>query len=58
MNTISLKEKKKALENAFYSVEMEGYVISSHQKELCLDVILGKITKEEYIKIILKGCEV
>ena len=52
------REKEFALNNAVASVEMEGYTISDQEKDLCLDVLNGKLTKSEFIKIILERCTV
>ncbi len=42
------------LNNAVASVEMEGYKISDNEKELCMEVLDGKLTKDEFIKIMLE----
>jgi len=42
------------LESAVASVEMEGYVLSEFNKNLCRDVLNGKITKQQCIEQILK----
>lgn len=54
MKQVSLREKKMALNNAVASVEMEGYKISDNEKELCMKVLDGKLTKDEFIKIMLE----
>ena len=54
MKQVSLREKKMALNNAVTSVEMEGYKISDNEKELCMEVLDGKLTKDEFIKIMLE----
>ena len=54
MKQVSLREKKKVLNNAVASVEMEGYKISDNEKELCMEVLDGKLTKDEFIKIMLE----
>ena len=51
MKQVSLREKKMVLNNAVASVEMEGYKISDNEKELCMEVLDGKLTKDEFIKI-------
>lgn len=51
-----MSEKEYALNNAVASVEMEGYRISDDEKNLCLDVLNGKLTKDELIKIMLERC--
>ena len=54
MKQVSLREKKMVLNNAVASVEMEGYKISDNEKELCMEVLGGKLTKDEFIKIMLE----
>ncbi len=54
MKQVSLREKKMVLNNAVASVEMEGYKISDNEKELCMKVLDGKLTKDEFIKIMLE----
>ncbi len=54
MKQVSLREKKMVLNNAVASVEMEGYKISDNEKELCMEVLDGKPTKDEFIKIMLE----
>ena len=54
MKQVSLREKKMVLNNAVASVEMEGYKISDNEKELCMEVLDGKLTKDEFIKIMLE----
>ena len=54
MKQVSLREKKMALNNAVASVEMEGYKISDNEKELCMKVLDGKLTKDEFIKIMFE----
>lgn len=51
-----LNEKEIVLNNAIASVEMEGYKLSDYEKDLCMDVLNGKITKDEMIKIMLERC--
>ena len=58
MLTISNDKKITALDNAIASVEMEGFVFSEGEKELCKKALEGKITKEEFIKILLERCRV
>lgn len=58
MLTISNDEKTAALDNAIASVEMEGFVFSDGEKELCMKALEGKITKDEFIKILLERCRV
>ena len=54
MKQVSLREKKMVLNNAVASLEMEGYKISDNEKELCMEVLDGKLTKDEFIKIMLE----
>lgn len=54
MKQVSLREKKMVLNNAVASVEMEGYKTSDNEKELCMEVLDGKLTKDEFIKIMLE----
>ena len=54
MKQVSLREKKMVLNNAVASVEMEGYKMSDNEKELCMEVLDGKLTKDEFIKIMLE----
>lgn len=56
MHQVSPQEKERALNNAIASVEMEGYRVSKEQKQLCIDVLNGKLTKAEFIKILLERC--
>ena len=58
MRQVSLQEKERALNNAVASVEMEGYRVSEYEKQLCMDVLNGKLTKDEFIKILLERCAV
>lgn len=44
------------LENAIASVEIEGYSAEQNHKDVCLDFVTGKISKEEFIKIMLERC--
>ena len=46
MNQILLQETEKVLNNAIASVEIEGYKLS------------GKLTKDDFIKIMLERCTV
>ena len=48
MKQVSLREKKMVLNNAVASVEMEGYKISDNE------ILDGKLTKDEFIKIMLE----
>ncbi len=56
MSQVSLQEKERALNNAVASVEMEGYRVSDAEKKLCMDVLNGKLTKDDFIKIMLERC--
>lgn len=46
----------KSFNNAIASVEMEGYQISDEEKQICIEMIDGKITKEQFIKKLLERC--
>ena len=48
---------QKALNDAVASVEMEGYRITAEQKAQCFDFLSGKIDKDTFIQLVLKGCE-
>ncbi len=56
MSRATLREKEKALNNAIASVEMEGYSVSEYEKKLCMDVLNGKMTKDDFIKTMLERC--
>ena len=58
MRQISNNAKISALNNAIASVEMEGFRFADGEKELCMKALEGKITKEEFIKILLERCRV
>jgi hypothetical protein len=58
MNSVSLQDKERALNNAVASVEMEGYRVSEYEKKLCMDVLNGTLNKEDFIKIMLERCAV
>lgn len=58
MQQVSLQEKEQILNNAIASVEMEGYSLSDFEKDLCMDMLDGKIDKDEFINIMLKRCMV
>lgn len=47
---------KEELDNAIASVELEGYRVTDEQKSQCLDFLSGKIDKDTFIQMILKGC--
>lgn len=56
MNRATQQEKEKALNNAVASVEMEGYSVSEYEKKLCMEVLNGNISKDDFIKIMLERC--
>lgn len=43
---------EKAIANAAASVEMEGFHIDEQVKDWCRQLMLKKITKEEYINLV------
>jgi len=45
---------EKAIANATASVEMEGFIVTEADKELCARLLKGEISKQEYISIALK----
>ena len=49
---------KEALDNAIASVEIEGYRVTDEQKSQCLDFLSGKIDKDTFIQMVLKGCKI
>ena len=49
---------KEALDTAIASVEIEGYRVTDEQKSQCFDFLSGKIDKDTFIQMVLKGCEV
>ena len=51
------RKKEHILNNAIASVEMEGYKLSEYEKKLCLNVLNGEMTKEEFINALLKTIE-
>lgn len=53
MSQASRDEKISALDNAFASVEMEGFRYSDGEKDLCMEVLDGKLSKDEFIKKLL-----
>ena len=58
MRQATLKEKERALNNAVASVEMEGYNVPADDEALCMDVLNGKLSKDDFIKIMLERCQV
>ncbi|MBQ9429605.1 MAG: antitoxin VbhA family protein [Clostridia bacterium] len=56
MRNISDHEKISALNNAMASVEMEGFSFSEGERELCMAALEGRITKDDFIRILLKRC--
>lgn len=45
----------KAIENAVASVEMEGFSIDEHSKELCRKLLNNEISMEQYISLVKKS---
>jgi hypothetical protein len=58
MNSVSLQDKERVLNNAVASVEMEGYRVSEYEKKLCMDVLNGNLKRDDFIKIMLERCAV
>ena len=50
--------QENVLNNAVASVEIEGYSVTDAEKKMCMDVVSGSITKEQFIKIVLERCRV
>ena len=50
------KQIEKAINNAVFSTEMEGYIIDDAAKDLCRKLLKKEITMEEYISF-LKSSE-
>ena len=48
------KSVNRSIENAAASVTMEGFRIDEECKDWCRMVLLNKITKEEYLSLLLK----
>lgn len=58
MGPALLHDKEMALNNAIASVEIEGYHVSDYERQLCMSVLNGTITKEEFMQTILERCAV
>ena len=58
MRQATLKENERALNNAVASVEIEGYSVPASDKALCMDVLNGELTKEDFIKLLLERRQV
>lgn len=56
MSKVSRNEKIHALDNSFASVEMEGFRYSHGEKDLCMEVLDGKLSKDEFIEKLLERC--
>lgn len=54
MRQIANNDKISALNNAIASVEMEGFEFADGERELCMAALAGKITKDDFIKILLE----
>lgn len=46
---------EKAVATAAASVEMEGFIVTEADKELCAKLLRGEISKQEYISIVLQS---
>jgi len=53
MKTVVKPTKQQALRNSIANVEIEGYKLTDKQKDLCSQVLNGKLSKKECIKILL-----
>ena len=49
---MSEKQIEKAINNAVFSTEMEGYIIDDTAKKLCRKLLKKEITMEEYISFV------
>lgn len=49
---MSEKQIERAINNAVFSTEMEGYIIDNTSKELCRKLLKKEITMEEYISFV------
>ena len=49
---MSEEKIEKAINNAVFSTEMEGYTVDDTAKELCRKLLKKEITMEEYISFI------
>lgn len=58
MCNVSICEKEYVLNNAVASVEIEGYNVSEYEKSMCMEVLNGKITAEQFIQVMLERCSV
>lgn len=56
MSQVSNDEVINALNNAVASVEMEGFEFSAGEKMLCMAALEGKITKDDFIIMLLERC--
>ncbi len=56
MSNVSIHDNEYALNNAVASVEIEGYNISEYEKNMCMEVLDGNITSEQFIQIMLERC--
>ena len=45
--------REQALKNAIANVEIEGYKLTDTQKKLCAQVLNGKLSKQDCIKLLL-----
>ncbi|MBQ8074518.1 MAG: hypothetical protein IJ237_00895 [Oscillospiraceae bacterium] len=45
---------ERSIENAFASVEIEGLHIDTECVDWCRQVLLNQMSKEEYLKLLLK----
>lgn len=57
MSRATLQQRKKALSNAIASVKMEGYFVFEYERKLCMEVLNGEMTKDNFIKTMLSRCK-
>lgn len=55
MRNVSAAEREYALNNAVASVEIEGYNVSEYEKKMCMDVLNGNMTAEQFIQKMLES---
>lgn len=56
MKQAILNDNATVLKNAIASVEMEGYSVSDYERELCMNVLNGNLSKDDFIKTMFERC--